>query len=453
MKKNDIIELTIEGVSFPNRGYGFLDGQKIVVKNAIPKEVISARIIKKRSSGIEARKESLVTESPLSRESGFCSHHTLCGGCNYQTLEKDAELSLKEFQIKELFEKNQIPVRSWEGIVAAPSETGYRNKCEFSFGDEEKDGDLALGMRKRMSMYEVVSLKDCNIIDGDFLKIVKGSLAFFQKENVPFYHKMRHDGSLRHLVVRKGEATGEILVHLVTSSEVPFSPEQYKDALLELQLENEIVGILHSINDGVADVVKSDEMTTLYGRSWFFDKLFGDLEFQITPYSFFQTNTSGAEILYGIVREFAGDVSEKTVFDLYCGTGTIGQVMAKAGSKEVIGIELVEEAIVAAKENAKKNGLGNCRFIAGDVQTEVEKLEEVPDLIIVDPPRDGMHKKAVERIVEFGANEIVYVSCKPTSLVRDLEVFLEAGYHVERVKLVNLFPKTVHTESVVRLVK
>ncbi|MFI3174477.1 MAG: 23S rRNA (uracil(1939)-C(5))-methyltransferase RlmD [Bacillota bacterium] len=453
MKKNDVIELKIEGVSFPNRGYGFIDGQKVVVKNAIPKEVISARIIKKRSSGIEARKEALLAESPLARKSDFCSHYALCGGCNYQILERDAELTLKELQVKELFEKNNIPVLSWEGIVPAPLETGYRNKCEFSFGDEEKDGDLALGMRKRMSMYEVVSLKDCNIIDADFLKIVEGSLAFFQKENVPFYHKMRHDGSLRHLVVRKGEATGEILVHLVTSSEVPFSPEQYKDVLLELQLENEIIGILHSINDGVADVVKSDEMTTLYGRSWFVDKLFGDLEFQITPYSFFQTNTSGAEKLYGIVREFAGDVSEKTVFDLYCGTGTIGQVMAKAGSKEVIGIELVEEAIVAAKENTKRNHLENCRFIAGDVQTEVEKLEDVPELIIVDPPRDGMHKKAVERIIDFGAKEILYVSCKPTSLVRDLEAFLEAGYVVERVKLMDMFPRTVHVETVVRLTR
>lgn len=452
MKKKDEIILEIADVNFPNKAYGYYEGEKVIVKNAVPGQKVQAQVFKKRGSGVEARLQKVIERSPLEREAGMCSHYALCGGCTYQTMRHEEELGLKERQVKRLLENAGICVQSWEGIVPAPSETGYRNKCEFSFGDEEKDGDLALGMRKRMSYYEVVTLKDCNIVDADYLRIIEGTLQFFQERRVPFYHKARHDGSLRHLVVRKGAATGEILINLVTSSEVPFSVEEFKDMLLGLELDGSVCGILHSVNDGLADVVKSDEMRLLYGRDFFMEKLF-DLEFKVSVYSFFQTNSAGAEKLYSIVKEFAGDVADKTVFDLYCGTGTIGQIMAEAGSKKVIGIELIEEAVVAANENAKRNHLENCTFLAGDVLKMVDELEERPDLIIVDPPRDGIHPKAIGKIIAFGAPEIVYVSCKPTSLARDLEIFQQEGYQVERVKLMDMFPRTVHVETVCLLSK
>ncbi|RHR12667.1 23S rRNA (uracil(1939)-C(5))-methyltransferase RlmD [Firmicutes bacterium AM29-6AC] len=450
MKKKDEIILEIADVNFPNKAYGYYEGEKVIVKNAVPGQKVQAQVFKKRGSGVEARLQEVIERSPLEREAGMCSHYVLCGGCTYQTMRHEEELRLKERQVKRLLENAGICVQSWEGIVPAPSETGYRNKCEFSFGDEEKDGDLALGMRKRMSYYEVVTLKDCNIVDADYLRIIEGTLQFFQERRVPFYHKARHDGSLRHLVVRKGAATGEILINLVTSSEVPFSVEEFRDMLLGLELDGSVCGILHSVNDGLADVVKSDEMRLLYGRDFFMEKLF-DLEFKVSVYSFFQTNSAGAEKLYSIVKEFAGDVADKTVFDLYCGTGTIGQIMAEAGSKKVLGIELIEEAVVAANENAKRNHLENCTFLAGDVLKMVDELEERPDLIIVDPPRDGIHPKAIGKIIAFGAPEIVYVSCKPTSLARDLEIFQQEGYQVERVKLMDMFPRTVHVETVVLL--
>ena len=450
MKKKDEIILEIADVNFPNKAYGYYEGEKVIVKNAVPGQKVQAQVFKKRGSGVEARLQEVIERSPLERETGMCSHYALCGGCTYQTMRHEEELRLKERQVKRLLENAGICVQSWEGIVPAPSETGYRNKCEFSFGDEEKGGDLALGMRKRMSYYEVVTLKDCNIVDADYLRIIEGTLQFFQERKVPFYHKARHDGSLRHLVVRKGAATGEILINLVTSSEVPFSVEEFKDMLLGLELDGSVCGILHSVNDGLADVVKSDEMRLLYGRDFFMEKLF-DLEFKVSVYSFFQTNSAGAEKLYSIVKEFAGDVADKTVFDLYCGTGTIGQIMAEAGSKKVIGIELIEEAVVAANENAKRNHLENCTFLAGDVLKMVDELKERPDLIIVDPPRDGIHPKAIGKIIAFGAPEIVYVSCKPTSLARDLEIFQQEGYQVERVKLMDMFPRTVHVETVVLL--
>ena len=452
MKKKDEIILEIADVNFPNKAYGYYEGEKVIVKNAVPGQKVQAQVFKKRGSGVEARLQEVIERSPLEREAGMCSHYALCGGCTYQTMRHEEELRLKERQVKRLLENAGICVQSWEGIVPAPSETGYRNKCEFSFGDEEKDGDLALGMRKRMSYYEVVTLKDCNIVDADYLRIIEGTLRFFQERRVPFYHKARHDGTLRHLVVRKGAATGEILINLVTSSEVPFSVEEFKDMLLGLELDGSVCGILHSVNDGLADVVKSDEMRLLYGRDFFMEKLF-DLEFKVSVYSFFQTNSAGAEKLYSIVKEFAGDVADKTVFDLYCGTGTIGQIMAEAGSKKVIGIELIEEAVVAANENAKRNHLENCTFLAGDVLKMVDELEERPDLIIVDPPRDGIHPKAIGKIIAFGAPEIVYVSCKPTSLARDLEIFQQEGYQVERVKLMDMFPRTVHVETVALLSK
>ena len=452
MKKKDEIILEIADVNFPNKAYGYYEGEKVIVKNAVPGQKVQAQVFKKRGSGVEARLQEVIERSPMERETGMCSHYALCGGCTYQTMRHEEELRLKERQVKRLLENAGICVQSWEGIVPAPSETGYRNKCEFSFGDEEKDGDLALGMRKRMSYYEVVTLKDCNIVDADYLRIIEGTLQFFQERKVPFYHKARHDGSLRHLVVRKGAATGEILINLVTSSEVPFSVEEFKDMLLGLELDGSVCGILHSVNDGLADVVKSDEMRLLYGRDFFMEKLF-DLEFKVSVYSFFQTNSAGTEKLYSIVKEFAGDVADKTVFDLYCGTGTIGQIMAEAGSKKVIGIELIEEAVVAANENAKRNHLENCTFLAGDVLKMVDELKERPDLIIVDPPRDGIHPKAIGKIIAFGAPEIVYVSCKPTSLARDLEIFQQEGYQVERVKLMDMFPRTVHVETVVLLSK
>lgn len=452
MKKKDEIILEIADVNFPNKAYGYYEGEKVIVKNAVPGQKVQAQVFKKRGSGVEARLQEVIERSPLERETGMCSHYALCGGCTYQTMRHEEELRLKERQVKRLLENAGICVQSWEGIVPAPSETGYRNKCEFSFGDEEKDGDLALGMRKRMSYYEVVTLKDCNIVDADYLRIIEGTLQFFQERKVPFYHKARHDGSLRHLVVRKGAATGEILINLVTSSEVPFSVEEFKDMLLGLELDGSVCGILHSVNDGLADVVKSDEMRLLYGRDFFMEKLF-DLEFKVSVYSFFQTNSAGAEKLYSIVKEFAGDVADKTVFDLYCGTGTIGQIMAEAGSKKVIGIELIEEAVVAANENAKRNHLENCTFLAGDVLKMVDELKERPDLIIVDPPRDGIHPKAIGKIIAFGAPEIVYVSCKPTSLARDLEIFQQEGYQVERVELMDMFPRTVHVETVCLLSK
>ena len=241
------------------------------------------------------------------------------------------------------------------------------------------------------------------------------------------------------------------MVNIVTSSQEDFDMTEYTEMLLNLEIEAEIVSILHTINDGLADAVQCDELRVLYGRDYINEELLG-LKFTISPFSFFQTNTKGAEKLYSIAREFVGDHENKVVFDLYSGTGTIGQVMAGA-AKKVYGIELIEEAVVAANNNAKLNGLTNCEFVAGDVAKTVKNFKVKPDLIIVDPPRPGVHKDAIRDISGFGAKEIVYISCNPKTLVLDLVEFKKYGYEVEKVKCMDMFPNTPHVETIVKLKK
>ena len=450
MKRNDIVEAVITDISFPNKGKGLVLDTPITVKNTLPGQKVLARITKKRDGALEGELREVLSPSPLETEKG-CSHCDICGGCSYQHINYENENELKKNMVLKILKNAGIDDFEFEGLVPAPSESAYRNKCEFSFGDSEKDGDLALGMRKRGSFYEVVTLKDCKIVDSDFLKIIDGTLRFFTERGTKFYHKKRRDGELRHLVVRKAAFTGEILINLVTTSGYTFEPSEYSKAMLELDLDGKIAGVLHTLNDVISDVVQSDSTAVLYGNDYFYETLLG-LKFKISAFSFFQTNSRGAEKLYSVVREFAGDTSGKVVFDLYCGTGTIGQIMSE-GSKKVIGIEIVEEAVKAANDNAVLNGIENCTFIAGDVLKKVEELEDKPDLIIVDPPRDGINPKAVLKIINFGAKEIVYVSCKPTSLARDLQIFEANGYKVKKVKCVDMFPKTVHVETVVLLSK
>ena len=450
MKRNDIVEAVITDISFPNKGKGTVEDIPITVKNTLPGQKVLVRISKKRDGALEGELKEVLIPSPLETEKG-CSHCDICGGCSYQHLKYEDENELKKNMVLKILKNAGIDGFDFEGLVPAPSEHAYRNKCEFSFGDSEKDGDLALGMRKRGSFYEVVTLKDCNIVDDDFLRIIDGTLRFFTERGTKFYHKKRRDGELRHLVVRKAAFTGEILINLVTTSGYTFDPDEYASAMLALELDGKIAGVLHTLNDVISDVVQSDSTRVLYGNDYFYENLLG-LKFKISAFSFFQTNSMGAEKLYSVVREYAGDTSGKVVFDLYCGTGTIGQIMSE-GSKKVIGIEIVEEAVDAAKDNAQLNGITNCEFIAGDVLKKVEELDDKPDLIIVDPPRDGINPKAILKIINFGADEIVYVSCKPTSLARDLKIFEENGYKVKKVRCVDMFPKTVHVETVVLLSK
>ncbi len=497
MKKGQVYEGIVERVDFPNKGIVRVGDETVIVKNSLPGQKVKLGVNKVRKGKAEGRLIEVVEKSPL--ETGqTCSHFGVCGGCTYLSLPYEEQLRVKEQQVKKLLDgvlSKQEKAYVWEGIKGSPQEYEYRNKMEFSFGDEYKDGPLSLGMHKRGSFYDVVAVDTCKIVDEDYRQILQTVRNYFADKQVRFFHRLRHEGYLRHLLVRKASKTGEILVALVTTSQNPWKGASNTDlqamdgsvaadehvanvgtnadvqdadavkglidgfvqALLDLEkngkLSGSFAGILHITNDSLADVVKSDRTDILYGKDYFFEELLG-LKFKISTFSFFQTNSYSAEVLYQTARDYVGDLGEadKTVFDLYSGTGTIAQLMAPVSGK-VIGVEIVEEAVEAAKMNAKDNGLTNCEFIAGDVLKVLDEVEEKPDMIILDPPRDGIHPKALPKIISYGVDRIVYISCKPSSLVRDLEVFLESGYVVEKAVAVDQFPWTANCEVVCLLSK
>ena len=449
MKKGDIFEGKVIRTEFPNKGIIDIEGQKVIVKNALEGQVVRFSINKKKRDKIEGRLLEVIEPSPIEQPAA-CKHFGICGGCRYQNLSYEQQLDLKKRQVEELIEKNGLSF-AIENIYGSPITEGYRNKMEFTFGDEEKDGPLALGMHKKNSFYDIVTLEDCRIVDPDFNVLLQAILKYFKEKGENYFHKIRHEGFLRHLVMHRSVKTEDILINLVTTTQSRLDESEFVNMILSQKIDGKVVGILHTLNDNLADVVQSDETKTLYGQDYFYEYLY-NMRFKISPFSFFQTNTLGAEVLYDQVREYVGETKDKLVYDLYTGTGTIAQMLAPVASK-VVGVEIVEEAVEAAKKNAVDNHLDNCEFIAGDVLKVVDNLTQKPDILVLDPPRDGIHPKALRKIINFNVDEMVYVSCKPTSLMRDLLVFREAGYEVKRCCLVDMFPGTVHVETVVLLSK
>ncbi len=512
MKKGQVYEGFVERVDFPNKGIVQTGEGAVIVKNSLPGQKVKISVSKVRKGKAEGRLLEVTEKSPLETGSP-CSHFGLCGGCTYLSLSYEEQLKIKERQVKRLLDSvldRQESRWVWEGIKGSPAVYEYRNKMEFTFGDEVKEGPLSLGMHKRGSFYDIVTTGECRIVDEDYRLILKTVRDYFAGKEIRYFHRQRHQGYLRHLLVRKASRTGEILAALVTTSQNPWGetvgPIAEKDllqgflkSLLFLQQEGRLAGrfagILHIVNDSQADVVQSDHTEVLYGQEYFYEELLG-LRFKISTFSFFQTNSRGAELLYETAREYieglecrseepggreerpeegsegsecrskgtkseeartSGGIAESAVqrgivFDLYSGTGTIAQLMAPV-SRKVIGVEIVEEAVEAARRNAEENGLNNCEFIAGDVLKVLDSIREKPDLIILDPPRDGIHPKTLPKIIDYGVDHIVYISCKPTSLARDLEAFLDNGYAVERAVAVDQFPWTANIESIVLLSK
>ena len=452
MKKGQVYEGFVTSVDFPNKARVAIpeEDKVVTVKNAVKGQKVRFLVNKIRKGKAEGRLLEVLEKAPVEVES-VCPHFGQCGGCTYQNLPYEEQLKMKEEQVHAMMDEAVNGEYIWEGVKPSPVTQEYRNKMEFSFGDEFKDGPLALGMHKRGSTYDVVNVSQCQIVDADYRKILTATLEWASATGQTYYHKMRHEGYFRHLLVRKAVKTGEILIDLVTSTqaEVDFAP--WVEKLLALELEGKIAGILHTKNDSLADVVKDEGTEVLHGQSYFYEELLG-LKFKITPFSFFQTNSLGAEVLYEIARDYMGSTKDKVVFDLYSGTGTIAQILAPV-AKKVVGVEIIEEAVKAAKENAKLNGLDNCTFWAGDVLKVIDDLGEVPDLIMLDPPRDGVHPKALEKIIGFGVDKMVYIACKPTSLARDLEMLQGRGYKVERIACVDLFPNTYHVETCALLAK
>lgn len=451
MKKGVEYTGVVTKIAFPNKGEVDCGEDGIAsVKGTLPGQKVKFVVSKKRSGKAQGRLKEIIEKSPMEDVEPNCPHFGDCGGCSYQTMSYENQLILKEDMVKGILDNAIKGDYQFEGILGSPVQWGYRNKMEFSFGDEFKDGPLALGMHKKNSFHDIVTVDNCKIVDRDYNIILRCVLDYCVKKELPFYHKLRHEGYVRHLLVRRTTKTKELLVALVTTSDAEMEKKADLMSLVEeikaLDLSAKLCGVIHIINDGLADVVQSDETRVLYGQEYVYEELLG-LKFKISVFSFFQTNSLGAEVLYSKAREYIGETKDKLIFDLYSGTGTIAQILAPV-AKKVVGVEIIEEAVEAAKVNASLNNLDNCTFIAGDVLKVIDELHDKPDLIVLDPPRDGINPKALQKIIDFGVDRMVYISCKPTSLARDLEMLQEQGYKVVKAAAIDQFPNTNHVETV-----
>ena len=410
-----------------------------------------------------------------------CPHDEFCGGCIYQGLEYRKQLEIKEGEVHSLFSKEGISPDIFDRIEGCPEELiyEYRNKMEFTFGDMVKDGPLCLGMHRRGRFMSIVTVDQCRLVDEDFNKILFYTLSFCIEKGYKKYHKKNHTGLLRNLIIRQGKRTKELLVNIVTSTDTEFDRNGWAEGLKDLRLNNEIVGIMQTLNDNKADAVICDELILIDGRDYYYEEILG-LRFQVHEFAFFQTNVEAIERLYRDAIGLIDDLEGKEVFDLYCGTGTISQVMALR-AKHVLGVEIVPESVESAIENAKLNNLSNCDFVCGDVFQVLEKAdlkpEKInpkadninpeskktdfrlekrglkPDVIVVDPPRVGMSTDAVNKIASYEVKQIVYISCNPKTLVKNLVQFENLGYGVKYVKPYDNFPFTRHVETVALLSK
>ena len=369
----------------------------------------------------------------------------------YQGVPYEEQLANKAGEVRGLLEKKDIRYEDLLPIEPAPDRYAYRNKMEYTFGDMIKDGPTTLGMHKKKHFMSIITVDECQLVHEDFNRVLRGVLDFVMEKGYSHYHKKTHKGLMRHLIVRRGVRTGELLVNVVTSSEEGFDEEAFTEMILALPLENTVVGVLRTINDRLADAVYCDELKVLYGRDYYMEEIMG-LKFRVSAFSFFQTNVDAVENLYTYALSLIDDFENKTAFDLYCGTGTITQTLAKRAGK-VIGIELVDEAVEAARANAALNGLENCEFIAGDVFKVLNTVADKPEVIVVDPPRVGISVDALDKIISYGVDQIVYISCNPKSLVENLYYLQYYGYRVKSVKPFDNFPGTKHVETVVLMSK
>lgn len=384
-----------------------------------------------------------------------CENIGLCGGCHFRELSYEEQLQQKQNKVRLALEKYFDKDIDFQDIVPSPLIYGYRNKMELSFGDNIKDGPLNLGMHQKKSFYNILNADKCDLISDEMKEVVSKTLLFFREKNFKYYHRKTFKGYLRYFVLRKSYYENKLLVNLVTSSDYNYKDKNEDDLLREYveYIKNDnIAGILHTINDHISDAVKCDSIKLLYGVDYLNEKVC-NIYFKISPFSFFQTNSLCAEKLYMKVKEFAlnNDTYGKAVlYDLFCGTGTIAQIMSQYFDK-VIGVEIVKEAVEKAKENAIINNITNAKFICDDVNKYIDTLVNNVSAnytLILDPPREGIILKTLNKILTMKPQRITYISCKLQSLERDTEFILNEGYKLTKVCPVDMFPWTDNVETV-----
>ncbi len=459
LKKRQEVELSIEKVAFGGQGIAYLDDFVVFVENTLPGDVVTARVRKARKNYAEAYPVSIQTPSPL-RQDAPCSHFGHCGGCKWQNLDYPQQLQFKQQHVAESLKHiGQVEPERIHATLPAPTIFGYRNKMEFSFSDNrwltpeelqdpEIKKDFALGLHVPRFFDRILDIEKCWLQSDLANQILAFSKAFFKNSAIPVYNLFSREGQLRHLVIRQSFTHNQLLVNVVSFSPLTDALKEYAEKLVaEIPA---VSGVVNTVNNTPAQVASGSERHVLYGSPILKEKL-GDFVFEISPDSFFQTNTAQAENLYEITKKYA-EINNDIVWDLYCGTGSISIFVAK-NAKKVIGFEIVENAIKDAYRNAGLNGVTNCEFVAGDLRFQLEKFAvEPPDVLICDPPRAGMHKDVLATIRNIAPKRIVYVSCNPATMSRDLAELIDL-YEITDVQPVDMFPHTYHIESVAKLVK
>ncbi len=454
LKKNDVFISEI--VDITNLGFGVAkcDGQVVFISGAVTGDIVRAKVIKTSSSYSVGRVEEFISRSDK-RVNDRCENE-LCKSCAYKCLDYNYEKNLKEEAVRQIFKKSGLDGVKILPLVASPLQRGYRNKAQYPIS-RDKDGRYIIGFFAPKS-HRVTEAAECPLAPEIFSRILECLRAFFEEFSISVYDEVAGEGLLRHIYLRRGEISGEVLLTLVINgASLPHSEIIVSRLTVKFP---ELVGILLNVNKKDTNVILGEEFITLFGRDYIFDTL-GGVCLKITAPSFYQVNHSAAELLYKKAKELAAPTKEDVVLDLYCGAGSIGLSMADE-AKEVIGIEIVESAVECAKFNAENNGIENASFYTGDAKdtarlllpAEWERGEKIkPDIVILDPPRAGSDESLLYHIASLSPRKIVYISCNPATLARDMVVLRELGYVGNEVTPFDLFPATGHVESVVCLTR
>jgi 23S rRNA (uracil1939-C5)-methyltransferase len=444
------VELRVDSLAYGGNGVARLDGFVLFVRRGLPGDLVRARVTKVKRNHAEATTVDVLEPGPL-RVDAPCSHYPACGGCRFQDLAYEAQVEAKEAQVRDALQRigglGDLPL---EPILRADSSFHYRNKLEYSFTNTEEGP--AAGLHRAGRWDEVLPIERC-WLTTDLGNAIRNAVCdWAREERLHAYDQKTHEGFLRHLVVREGRNTGQALVMLVTAPGKLPDEEHFVDVLRRFP---EVQSIHWAINDRPAEVTRDLPARLLYGEDAIEEELCG-LRFRVSPNAFLQTNTSMAERLYGLAREYAALAGGETVYDLYCGIGTIGLTLA-ADALTVWGVEASEEAVACAIENAALNAIGNAAFFAGDVGRSLEELHDRsgdPDVVVVDPPRAGLSGRALRHLGRLHPQRIVYVSCNPTTLAGNVkELVTQWEYRLERVRPVDMFPHTPHVEAVALLTR
>ncbi|HUT23738.1 MAG TPA: 23S rRNA (uracil(1939)-C(5))-methyltransferase RlmD [Sumerlaeia bacterium] len=460
IQKGTAIELDVEDLAYGGRGIARVAGADpeaarfvVFVSHAVPGDRVRARIVKRKKNHAEAELEEVLSPSP-SRVAPPCPLFGTCGGCSWQNLPYGEQLIHKQRQAESVLEhlSDARPDRV-EPIVPSPKEWRYRNKMDFTFGTDARREPI-LGFHRPGRFWEIIEAPACLLQPEPLDRLLGAMTRWVRAKGLPAYNPRSHEGFLRHLVLRHSVATNEVVALLLTSEgELP-EPETLAAALCEACPE--LKGLVWGLNTGLADVARQEKELWRWGEPWLCETL-GDLRFRISPLSFFQTNTPAAERLYSVIRAMLGeDARRHRLLDAYCGTGSIG-IFCAGAVREVVGIELLRDAVWDARDNAERNGVANCTFLAGEMREVLPLASDMPGgrfgRVVMDPPRGGMDKRALRGLLEIQAPVLIYVSCNPSTLARDLIVIREAGYRAAAMQAVDLFPQTYHIETVVRFEK